>query len=162
MDQLDSARFLPDLLDGLDYANFYILNLVERVAVRRCRPIMLKPWPMSGTVQYGAWLAAAQRDYIFFEAHTARVHQEHIILHELAHMLLGHPTLMVTDDIALTSEVLMRALSTLNESAREREAEALAAKLWGELMRRAGLHALTHRVATAPLWSDLAFGLGLD
>lgn len=44
----------------------------------------------------------------------------------------------------------------------EGEAEAFATALQNELIRRIGLHALTQRVASSPVWSELAHGLGLD
>jgi hypothetical protein len=56
----------------------------------------------------------------------------------------------------------MRQMADLHKSPRERDAEEMATLIQNELIRRAGLQALTARIATAPLWSNLVFGLGLD
>ncbi len=153
---------LEVILAPIDFLNFSILKLVERVALYRGRPIELCPWAMPGTTQYGVWLASPNCDFIFFEKHTARVHQDHIISHELSHILLGHQTYMVADAATISTAVLMRRLTDLHKSPREQQAEDMAMLLQNELIRRAGLQALTARIATAPLWSNLVFGLGLD
>ena len=152
----------PDLFSELELSGQSVLGLVEQVAQKRGRPIVLQPWRMGDAAQYGVWLAGPARDYIFFEAETARVHQEHIILHELAHILLGHETLRVSADNPITSAVLMRAVSNLADTDRERAAESLAARLRNTLIERAGLESLTRHLATAPLWSQMITGLGLD
>jgi Zn-dependent peptidase ImmA (M78 family) len=36
------------------------------------------------------WLMTENRDYVFYDSQTSRPHQEHIILHEIGHMLCGH------------------------------------------------------------------------
>ncbi|MDT0347778.1 regulator component [Streptomyces litchfieldiae] len=38
----------------------------------------------------GLWLGTDDADFVFYEARTAPLHREHIILHEIAHMLAGH------------------------------------------------------------------------
>jgi hypothetical protein len=63
--------------------------LVAAVAARRQRAVVLCP-VRGRPVPCGMWVAADSRDYIFYEADTSPLHQAHIILHELAHALLGH------------------------------------------------------------------------
>jgi hypothetical protein len=153
---------LDEILAPIDFSDFSILNLVERVAAVRGRPIELCPRTMPDLTQYGAWIASPSYDFIFFERDTARIHQDHIICHELAHMLLGHQTLVVPEALPVSAQVLMRQMADLHKSPRERDAEEMATLIQNELIRRAGLQALTARIATAPLWSSLVFGLGLD
>jgi hypothetical protein len=56
--------------------------------------------------------------------------------------------------------LLMRA--DQEHSHEEREAELVATAIQNEIIRVAGLRALTRQVATAPLWEELVYGLGLD
>jgi hypothetical protein len=107
--------------------------LCEQVAVRRGRPIRLIP--MAGlTGVCGLWVATDTMDLIFYEQGTTLPHQEHIILHELSHLLCNHyrmslpmaeqaQLLLPNLDPAMVHRVLGRAgYSTVEE----REAEMLA------------------------------------
>ncbi|WP_221355958.1 regulator component [Streptomyces beigongshangae] len=64
----------------------------ERVEEFRGRPLILKelPEPMATAGACGLWLGTDDADYVFYEARTAPLHQQHIILHELAHVLCDH------------------------------------------------------------------------
>lgn len=157
------ADIFPGGLDGLGIRRFTVPDLIEAVTVRRSRRIVLCPWRF-GRGQFGAWIAAPDTDYLFFETDTAPVHQRHIILHELCHVLLGHRTVVIDDIESLSPEVLSRALQRSGDepSAEDREAEALAAAIQQELLRRAGIEALTADVATAPQWRELVRELGID
>ena len=57
---------------------------------RRNRMIFLHPFTSGPGIPCGLWLATARADHIFHEAATTPWHRTHIILHEVAHMLLGH------------------------------------------------------------------------
>jgi len=84
---------------------------------------------------FGAWISDAEDplEYIFFNTNaTSPVHQLHIKLHELSHILCGHNTLKVTAaDIrqviqwggALPPGAICRSADT---GPREQEAETLA------------------------------------
>ncbi len=75
---------------------FDIQVLCDRIAAQRERPIYLHPTEgISGTeAPCGSWLATDVGDHIFYEAATSPLHQTHIILHELSHMLLGHSSVL--------------------------------------------------------------------
>ena len=157
--------FLPQLLDGIDYSRYSILSLVERVAAYRSRPIILCPFELPDPTHFGSWIASPSRDFIFFIWNTARVHQDHTICHELAHMLLGHTTRVVGGDVdalRLVGLGLARQLSNLHRSPRERAAEQLALTIQQALIERVGLEALTASTATTPLWAELVTWWGLD
>ncbi len=92
---------------------------------------------MAGHASCGLWAAAPSRDYVLYESDTSPVHQAHIILHELAHLILGHRSAHVLDpdvmlsllpdlDPTMLETVLQRARYDTNE---EREAEVLASLL---------------------------------
>jgi hypothetical protein len=174
------SDFLPvvdvqALLDGLESTNYSVTKLVARVENLRHRPTALIPYAIPGPKKYGWWITSSICEFIFYERHTVHVHQQHIISHELSHILLGHKTTTLDDDharlllasqslsvITADPDLLMRELSGLHELEREAEAEALATLLQTELIRRVGLHTLTAQVATIPMWSEWAMGLGID
>lgn len=133
--------------------------LARQVARLRRRPIQLCPISMQDETLYGAWLASDDVDYVFFERDTARVHQEHIIIHELSHILCGHTTYTVRPDSIATDAILTRTLR--RHSREELEAENLAHAIQEAFIRQAGLGALT-LVSTTPVWNAMLLGLGLD
>lgn len=61
-------------------------------------------------------------DFIYAAVNTTRLHQEHIVLHELGHLLAGH-----LDDLASTSEAYVLAGDVAQE--REWVAESIATVL---------------------------------
>jgi hypothetical protein len=47
---------------------------------------------------YGLWFSTPARDYVVHESRTSALHQVHITLHELSHLLCGHHAAPVMDD----------------------------------------------------------------
>ncbi len=105
----------------------------DLLATRRGRPIVLCPVAIRGAPS-GAWMGGPSTDFIFYARDTSRLHQEHIILHEVSHLLCGHRPTRVTDGEwsqvlfaylppGTVQEVLYRAAYSAEE---EREAELLA------------------------------------
>jgi hypothetical protein len=70
------------------------------VAERNGRPIVLKAMADIGARTMGAWIATPTTDIIVYEEHTSRFHQEHILLHELSHIICGHRPLAADRDLA--------------------------------------------------------------
>jgi hypothetical protein len=112
---------------------FDVREFCSALAARRGRPIHLLPLP-GLTEVCGLWVATGQLDLIAYERNTTRPHQDHIVLHEIGHMLCDHcPTsltpveqarlLLPSLDPAMVSRVLGR---TGYGSTEEREAEFLA------------------------------------
>lgn len=108
----------------------------EALAIRRGRPIHLLPIPSDGEPGglTGACLTIAEKDFIFYESRTSEWHQDHIILHEVAHLLLGHNSDIGSDEESLRQlfpdfrpevvrQILQRQSYTRED---EREAELLA------------------------------------
>ncbi|MGW3207575.1 regulator component [Streptomyces sp. NPDC001135] len=48
------------------------------------------PEEVAATGVCGLWMGTDNADYIFYEARTAPLHREHIILHEIGHVLCDH------------------------------------------------------------------------
>ncbi|MEU3455594.1 ImmA/IrrE family metallo-endopeptidase [Micromonospora sp. NPDC006766] len=67
-----------------------VASYVEAIGRSRDRPIYLLPTDTKGGV-CGLWMPTAQADYIAYERHTSPAHSEHIILHEVGHILCDHP-----------------------------------------------------------------------
>jgi hypothetical protein len=117
---------LPDQCD--------LPTLCRRLGELRDRPITLVPMPMLATHPCGMWVAAHEADLIFFDANTTSAHQEHIILHELGHIICCHRGSGLLDDESARSlfpnlnpdivrDMLMRATY---DDVQEQEAEIIA------------------------------------
>ncbi|MGP3949922.1 toxin [Streptomyces sp. 7N604] len=115
---------------------FDINDLCDRLEETRGRAISLAPMPLpvgEGS-PCGLWVATDDVDYILYQERTSRVHQVHIILHEIGHLLCRHEAtpalhdevsrlLMPTLDPELVRVVLGRTQYTSQE---ERAAELIA------------------------------------
>jgi len=107
--------------------------LCERLGERRRRPIRLVPYSLPAPGPFGLWLATGTTDYVVYQSQTTRMHQDHIILHEVGHILADHAR-DGTDDAHwrsampdLSLETVRRALRrTSYDAAHEREAELVA------------------------------------
>jgi len=146
-------RCLARLRDLPLPAPFDVHNLSDRIADRRGRPIRLIPVSdLTGVC--GLWIATDTTDLICYERDTTRPHQDHIILHELSHVLCDHfpvslqgnhhtQALFPDLDPAMVRAVLGRAGYTTDE---EREAETLASLIRQRAATRADgtLHARLH------------------
>ncbi len=115
--------------------------LCQRISEQRGRPIHLVPMEMPVSVS-GLWVVTAEADVIMYEQHTSRIHQQHIILHEIGHLLSQHDAAPTScEDTArlllpyLSPGVAERMLCRTRYTApEEQEAELIAS----ELLKRAG------------------------
>jgi hypothetical protein len=122
------------------------------LAARRGRPLHLRPVPgLSADAPCGLWIGTAEADHVFYDPGTSPLHAEHIVLHELAHILSGHTgsagaldRLFPDLDPATVRHVLGRVGYT---TAQEREAEMIASLIRGRSAR--GSHTTLGRVAEA-------------
>lgn len=76
---------------------FDVGELCRAVGERRGRPIVLAPLTTTGG-PCGLWLKTADLDFIFHETGTSALHQNHIVLHELGHVLLDQHQAESLDD----------------------------------------------------------------
>jgi Zn-dependent peptidase ImmA (M78 family) len=107
--------------------------LCRRLGERRGRPIRLVPYALPVPGPFGLWLATAAADYIVFQSETTRMHQDHIVLHEIGHILADHhsrDTGLECWQAALpdlSPEAVRRALARgCHDSEQEHEAETVA------------------------------------
>ncbi|RBO91504.1 hypothetical protein DFR74_104206 [Nocardia puris] len=116
---------------------------VSAVAEYRARPITLHPVSMSGVATAGCggggglWIVRRDDDLIAYDDRTSDRHAEHIVLHEVGHMLLGHDRAPAGTDTdhgllrellpSVSAEAIHRVLGRdAYANAREREAEMFA------------------------------------
>ncbi|SDC15063.1 ImmA/IrrE family metallo-endopeptidase [Actinokineospora iranica] len=131
-----------------------LAEFCDRVAAHRGRPIHLVPAPLPPGAPDGAWLAGPTVDVIVYDRDSPALRAEHIVCHELGHMLLGHqgarPGPELTPDV---SPDLLRRMGVLHRGAYgsynsrcEQEAEVAASLIW----KLAGRSLLAPRRALAP------------
>ncbi|GHE54037.1 ParH-like protein [Streptomyces sp. P9-2] len=144
---------LESVLDDLDLPDpFDVVELIARVSKKRGKPIHLHSFPgMPGDeLPCGAWIATDKADHIIVEDATSPLHRDHIVLHEVSHMLLGHTPRQTLGrafrhlDAELVTGVLGR---TSYETAEERSAETLA----GLIATRAALRGTGDRTTPSTL-----------
>lgn len=107
--------------------------LCRRLGERRGKPIRLVSYPIPVPGPFGLWLSTRSADYILYQQETSRSHQEHIILHEVGHVLADHPSDETDDSVwrdllgNIPPDAIRRALrrSSYDET-HEREAELVA------------------------------------
>ena len=110
------------------------------VEARRGRPLIRRPVPgLSADAPCGLWVGTATADHVFYDPGTSPLHAEHIVLHEIAHILCGHSggdaalaRLFPDLDPAAVTRVLGRVSYPTEQ---EREAEMMASLIRGRSAR---------------------------
>ncbi|MEU6210824.1 toxin [Streptomyces sp. NPDC047023] len=132
--------YCRDMVRRLDIPAPYDVNEVcDLMESRRGRPLSVLPMtmPVYEGSPSGIWIETEESDYILFQEKTSRAHQEHIVAHEIGHMLLNHRSspadqdevarlLMPNLDPSLVRTVLAR---TSYEALEEQQAEVVASLL---------------------------------
>ncbi|MEV5321329.1 regulator component [Streptomyces sp. NPDC052687] len=116
----------------------------ERVEELRGRPLVIRELPEQAAVAgaCGLWLGTDDADYVFYEARTAPLHREHIILHEIGHVLCDHHRGVTVRDEELTDRLVGGPAPRLVERLRARTsyttAEEQEAEMIASLLQSAG------------------------
>lgn len=139
---------------------FDVRTLCARVGQRRGRPIALLGMALPPDGPAGLWISTDRGDYIVFENTTSPLHQEHIILHELGHLLLGHAGAAGLSDAQvrrmfpeLNADVVRRVLGRGGYSTEEeQEAEMLASMIVRLADRHRRAPRVTDPVSAGRLW----------
>jgi len=138
----ECEQMLADL--GLP-ARYDLTSLRSRIEQRRGRPLRILPKPadiVGGPC--GLWLSTDREDVVFVEPATSNLHYQHILLHELGHLLYGHGVLVDSGNHVVSSllpdldpaNVRMVLAREQYEDRQEQEAETFATLLlagwvWG-------------------------------
>lgn len=118
-------------------------TFIDRLERARGREIDLCEVTWSLGESTGAWQARPDRDVIAYATNTSALHQDHVILHEIGHMLQGHRgqcVLSVSEaqrrapDLTLTA--LTHLLDRVTVGGEEREAELFALLLQARIAKQ--------------------------
>jgi len=131
-----TRRRCQDLVRALDVPwATDVRALCGGVARLRRRPINLLPMSFPDGALCGLWIASDAADYLVYEQATSAVHQEHIVLHELGHLLCDHDaggSFEVELFHHLDPEAVLGMMGRTNYSTvEEQEAELVASLLRG-------------------------------
>ncbi|WP_329377180.1 ImmA/IrrE family metallo-endopeptidase [Streptomyces sp. NBC_01351] len=127
--QVSLRKRCENILGHLELPHPFSLDeLCNRIAEQRGRPIRLHPLPKEAaeTGVCGLWVGTVNVDYVFYEAQTTPLHREHIVLHELGHILFGHHSVEGEGNDDHVPTVLGRTNYTTRQ---EQEAEMLASMI---------------------------------
>jgi hypothetical protein len=85
-------RRYHDILDTVGVpAPFDLDDFCSRVAAFRGRDLKLHPMNVASVPGLcGLYIELDATDHVFFPADTSPMHRQHIVVHELAHLLCGH------------------------------------------------------------------------
>ena len=139
---LDLPEFfgLDDLIAAVDSARATTVEIVEFPGI----------YPEDGL--FGIWLNTDFGDYILHAPTASELHRRQIVLHELAHMILGHELATGQTSAAalfpdLPEEAVLRTLARGHtDNTMEREAEALADLLASSMRHNKRQHSSFVRV----------------
>ena len=117
-----------------DFSRFTLESFARCIEAQRGRRIEFVPTNFPPGY-YGAWISAKSKpiDYLCYHEHLPPLHQAHVQLHELAHLICGHKTVTLTNrqmkqllaNGGDLSAVLCRS-NKLRSAEDEQEAETMA------------------------------------
>lgn len=112
MDDKELRRYCSGVVEKLQIPERADVNaLCDRLEDVRGRRISLieVPMPTGPGRPCGLWVATSSEEYILYQRYTTQAHQQHIIRHELGHMVCEHEAAPVLPDEVV--QLLMPALS---------------------------------------------------
>ncbi len=149
------SHHCQEILDNLDIPEpFELATFIAYLVSVRGRRINVRPFRAKQGL-CGVWIRARQVDYIYYDEHTTDLHRTHIVVHEIAHMLLGHQgTSLIAGELSpllapsLGAELIgtMLGRGGAYASPQEREAELLASVI----LERASRPSPREPVASVP------------
>ncbi|MGD3109391.1 hypothetical protein [Streptomyces sp. YGL11-2] len=111
--------------------------LCKALGEKRGRPIELRAYPLPKPGPSGLWFETPTADLIIYQQETTKLHQDHIILHEIGHILADHQSDNRVDEwhaviAGLSPSAIRRALGRCTyDDAQEQEAELVATIILG-------------------------------
>ena len=131
---IEARTTVQAVVEGLDYDfdHFEIEDFQRHVARQRSRPLSVRYVPLAPEL-FGFWYPTATTDYIVVNANLHPAHRIHTLLHEIAHMLLGHRGTdlrkIFGEDLIhhlgeLAGEGHLRSAATIDQTSNPQEQEA--------------------------------------
>ncbi|MDX2137271.1 MAG: hypothetical protein SF123_04190 [Chloroflexota bacterium] len=167
-----SSDVVRDVLDALqyDFNEFELTHFANHIADHRRKPIAIISLAMTSTL-HGIWIPAQTHDYIFCNALLQPVHRTHVVLHELAHLMLGHGLQPIREVLppSLIQELggentlgRLRAAPTNDAHAddEERESERFVYLIQRKLVRVNRLAELTRESSSIPGLKPITDAMG--
>ncbi|MFE0680615.1 hypothetical protein ACFW17_07395 [Streptomyces sp. NPDC058961] len=94
----DLQRRLRQQLQALDiHPPLDVTAMCRAMSEKRGRHIELRPFPMPMPGPLGLWVDTPAADLIVYQQHTTRLHQDHIILHEIGHIMASEEEFIAED-----------------------------------------------------------------
>lgn len=125
------------LLSALIPNPWSVEQFVANIAEYRGRPIMLAEKDLGGgTEPSGVTIASEERDYIFVQAGETGARRDLILMHEAAHIVLGHVDELARASSGDTPVVMWRHMYLTQQ---ERHAELVATLMLLQLMSRSNI-----------------------
>lgn len=125
-------------------------DVCRHLSQRRTKPILILPYPLEVPGPEGLWLSTPSAEYVLYQAETTFLHQQHIIAHEVGHIISDHCSDESDDGVwaelmpDIPPEVVRRALRRSGyDSEQEWTAEAIATML----LKAASVAELVHQPA---------------
>ena len=128
---------------------FTVERFRQALQARRGRPLTIGAMPaLEPGEPSGVWIGTETGDYVFVDERARPLHREHIVLHELAHIICDHKGAPAMSDgdaaellPSLSREMVARVLGrTRYTQAEEQEAELLATMIAQRVERRDRQH----------------------
>lgn len=131
---------------------FHLQAWCEAIAANRGRPVVVESVPVGSTGPAGLWMAMSDVDYIAVDAGASRALFGHVILHELAHLLLGHQGAASSATVRRRTlrHLLGHSTDIVTDGREHREAEAVA-----EIMAHWLEQSSRHPHDSSPQWTQV-------
>jgi len=166
--QSQAEKILREL--DYDFTSFDLDDFLRFVGRRKGCEIVPIPWEEMPLGIFGMWLCDRQEAlvYILYRCNVPLMHQVHIQLHEVAHILLDHPALDISQDLVRIiinggpppdSRPLMRSEY---KTPQDDEAEALANLIQQRVVRQASISRLTRNPAAEERLANFLRGMRLE
>jgi hypothetical protein len=114
-----------------------IEELCARVARQRRRPLLLHAMDLPA-LPFGLWFDDGATDHIIYRVGVTGFHRDHIVLHELCHLLAGHNRVDLGGDTAVTTaDPVARLIGLAMDSTHTNEQEDIAETFASRALRLA-------------------------
>lgn len=147
---------------GYDFEDFTIDHFIKHIEQITRRDIILQSYPLSSQIS-GIWVKAQTANYIIYNDNHHPTYQNHIILHEIAHIMLGHqPKPLINVLPELMGVGLFRTYLVDDQSVEEIEAETWVNLLHSQIMKNGRFSMLLKQSTTVSALEPFITGMSID